>query len=150
VTPTTRISHRAEGPPGLAGLASEATTPPYLANGAQAGCYGSRRRVDVGVWSDAVPRGARGWDPGVLRMPWLLGRFSQEIGAYYCAGTDDGEIGFEGVLGLLCSARERGGQVVHRKHGGHVRREPVDAKIAGDQEQTTEAAPVLQTSRSDI
>jgi hypothetical protein len=39
-----------------------------------------------------------------LRMPWLLGRFSQGIGARYCSGTDDGEIAFERVLRILCSA----------------------------------------------
>jgi Reverse transcriptase (RNA-dependent DNA polymerase) len=61
VTPTTRISHL-----GLRDLQfwrdlpSEAAPPPYLAKGAHAECYGSHRRVDVGLWSGTVPRGARG------------------------------------------------------------------------------------------
>jgi hypothetical protein len=114
------LTSRAEAPPVLVGLASEAAPPPHLAKGAQADCYGSHRRVDVGLWSDTVSRGAPVWDPGYLRMSWLLGRFSQGIGAHYRAGIYDGEIGLEGVFGILCSARERSGQVVHRQHGGHV------------------------------
>jgi hypothetical protein len=60
------------------------------------------------------------------------------------------EIGFEGVFGILCSARERGGQVVHRQHVGHVRREPVGVEIAGYHGRATDAAPVLQATRSNV
>jgi hypothetical protein len=107
------LSYRAVLRPHSEGLgtlertAPAANPPDDLANCSDADSHYSHRRVDGSVWVSFGMWRTRGWNPRILRKPWILAGGSQGEGQHIRARAQDGSVDPEGFHTALRPAQKR-------------------------------------------